>query len=339
MGPLGFETNITAASTIAHRVDALFYTLLALSFVIAFGICFVLVWFAVKYRRGSSADRTNPPAANLKVELTWIIIPMLLSIGIFAWAGRVYVDMFNAPPGAIEINVVGKQWMWKIQHPEGQREINELHVPVGKPVKLNLISQDVIHDFYVPAFRIKQDVLPDRYTTTWFQATKPGRYHLFCSQYCGLYHAQMGGWVVVMPPADYAKWLSASNQGQTMTSAGAKLFLQMGCAGCHSEGSTVRAPTLNGLYGKPVPLQGGGTVTADDRYITDSILEPKKEVVAGYKPVMPSFRNQATPEQVMELLAFIRSLANVTPGEGMNLGNPGGNAGSPKPVPGAAARR
>jgi cytochrome c oxidase subunit II len=300
----------TAASTISNRVDAIFNFELALSVAITIGVCFTILFFCVKYRHGVKADRANPPTQNRVAEAIWIITPIVLSLGTAVWGARVYYDMYKAPPGSIRINVVAKQWMWKLQHPEGQREINELHIPVGRPVQLILTSQDVIHSFFVPAFRIKQDVLPGRTTTTWFQATKAGSYHLLCSQFCGMDHSHMTGTVYAMEPADYENWLNRTQGQPTMAAEGAKLYQRLGCSGCHGASNTVRAPSLDGIYGKPVPLEGRRIVIADDRYLHDSILLPKQEVAAGYKPVMPSFKGQIGEDEVLELVAYIRSLGD-----------------------------
>jgi cytochrome c oxidase subunit 2 len=208
----------------------------------------------------------------------------------------------------MEIFVTGKQWMWKAEHPEGQREINELHVPLGRPVKLTMTSEDVIHDFFVPAFRVKKDVLPGRYTSLWFQATKLGTFHLFCAQYCGAYHAGMIGSVIVMEPNAYERWLSGSEQGVTMEAAGEKLFGENGCVTCHLSDGTGPGPSLLGVYGNPVRLTNGQTLNADDAYVRESILSPTAKIVAGYKPVMPSFQGQLSEEQIMDLVAYVRSL-------------------------------
>ena len=213
----------------------------------------------------------------------------------------------------MEINVIGKQWMWKVQHPEGNREINELHVPVGRNVKLTLASQDVIHSFFLPSFRTKMDVVPGRYTTEWFQATKIGSYHLFCAEYCGTKHSGMVGRVVVMDPADYEDWLTKGQPGPTLVQEGERLFRELGCSGCHLGSSIVRAPPLEGLYGKPVPLQSGVIVIADEGYIRDSILLPNNQVTAGYEPVMPTYQGHVTEEEILELIAYIKSLGSATP--------------------------
>ncbi len=304
----GFSWAPRTASTVAPRIDALFYTDVGLSAFIAGSICLLIIYFCWKYRRGAKADRSNAPSKSVPLETAWIGIPVCLALGVYFWGTRIYFDMFKVPPGAMQVYVIGKQWMWKIEHPNGRREIDELHVPVGRPIQLVLSSQDVIHSFFVPAFRIKQDVLPLRQTTIWFQATKPGRYHLFCAQYCGMNHSRMTGWVYAMPQTDFQRWQSEGDNGPTLAQAGALLYRQLGCSGCHGESNTVRAPSLVGIYGKPVPLQGRQMVVADDRYLHDSILLPNLQVAAGYKPVMPSYKGQVSEEQVLELIAYIKSL-------------------------------
>jgi cytochrome c oxidase subunit 2 len=296
------------ASAMAARIDALYNYLLVMSVLIAGGVCLLIVVFAWKYRRGSCADRSNPPFQNWKLESAWIGIPILLSLFTFGWAARLFYDMYHAPAEAITINVIGHQWYWQLQHPEGQQELNALHVPVGRPVKLMLTSEDVIHSFFIPAFRVKQDVLPGRLTTVWFEAVKPGRYHLFCAQYCGMQHANMGGWVYAMPPAEYADWLQQTGSSTSLSKDGERLFTQFGCAGCHGPNPGIRAPGLDGLYGKPVPLADGTVTLADERYIHDSIVNPGQEVVAGYKNVMPSYKGFLKETQLLALVAYIRAL-------------------------------
>jgi cytochrome c oxidase subunit II len=299
------------ASTTAAKVDALYFGLLGLTFFFVALIYGLLLYFGIKYRRGSKADRSNPVSTNHKIEALWIGIPFVISIVFFVWASRVYFELYNPPSDAAEVYVVGKQWMWYLQHPEGKRETNELHVPLGRPVKLTMTSQDVIHSFFVPAFRMKQDVLPGRYTSAWFQPTKTGRFHLYCAEYCGTNHSVMGGFVYVMEPADYERWLSQGSVGESMVTAGAKLFQQYHCNGCHGDNPTVRAPRLEGVFGGPVPVQEGGStrmVVADDRYLRDSILMPQSQVVAGYDPVMPSYEGQISEPDLLQILAYIKSL-------------------------------
>jgi cytochrome c oxidase subunit 2 len=303
-----------AASTLAPRVDALFYAVLAVTGTVAIAITVLIVVFSIRYRAASTVMRTGgPPPRQARVrrwlEITWTAIPLLLFLAAFGWAANLYVDRSIAPANAMEVAVVAKQWMWKLEHRNGVREIDELHVPRGVPVKLLLTSQDVIHSFFVPAFRVKQDVLPGRYTLLWFTATETGRFHLFCAEYCGTDHAGMRGGVVVMEPADFARWLAAQPPGSDMEQRGAALFRALGCSGCHGASATVRAPDLAGVYGRPVPLADGTTVVADDRYLRDSILDPKKEVAAGYAPVMPSFAGQVSEEDILDLTAYLKSLA------------------------------
>ena len=285
------------ASTMAPRVDHLLYAVSGVTVAVAIAIFVTMIVFGIRYRAGSDAPRAEDvPAAQARlrrrIELAWILTPLLLFFGAFGWAARLYMLRAEAPADAIEVYVVAKQWMWKLQHPGGQREIDELHVPRGQPVKLVMTSQDVIHSFFVPAFRLKQDVLPGRYTEMWFTATKSGRYHLFCAEYCGTDHARMGGDIVVMEPAEYERWLDAHPGGPGMAAQGEALFRQFGCSGCHGQNAVVHAPNLAGLFGRPVPLADGTTVIADERYVRDSILLPKKEVAAGYAPIMPSFAGQ-----------------------------------------------
>ena len=296
------------ASTVADQVDLLTLVFALLTIFFTAIVAAAALYFAIKYRRGSTADRSNPIAGNLKLELTWTIIPLIMAIGAFTWAASVYFNIIHPPEGAMEVSVTGRQWMWKIQHPTGHREINELHVPVGQPVRLTMTSQDVIHSFYVPAFRVKQDVVPGMYSHLWFEATEPGEYHLFCTEYCGTEHSRMIGTVYVMDPKDYEAWLRSGNVSESMVQVGERLFRDKGCSGCHAGGSSVRAPLLNGVYGGPVPLDDGSVVTADDMYIRDSILLPKKQVVGGYKPIMPTYQGQLSEEEVFQLIAYIKSL-------------------------------
>ena len=297
-----------AASTVAPEVDALFTGLMILTVVMSALIFFCIAFFAIRYREGSKARREGARSDSLPLELTWMIVPLGISFGIYVWASTLYAKMRVAPPGATEIYVVGKQWMWKIQHIQGNREINELHVPAGRPVKLIMTSEDVIHSFFIPAFRIKQDVLPGRYSTEWFQATTPGVYHFFCSQFCGTAHASMIGSVFVMEPSEYERWLAGEPSGGAMASSGEQLFRQFGCVTCHLANSTGRGPSLVGLAGSTVELEGGGTVVADREYMQESILNPAAKIVRGYRPLMPVFRNQLSADQVSQLIEYIGSL-------------------------------
>jgi cytochrome c oxidase subunit 2 len=298
------------ASTGSHQVDALFFalTLIALFYIAV--VFLPILYFSIKYRRGSLADRSNPAEGSNLVEIGWTAVPTLMGLGLFCWGAVDYFRIERKPDNAIEVQVVGKQWMWKLQHAEGKREINELHVPVGRTVALTLASQDVIHSFFVPAFRVKQDVVPGRYTSEWFKPTRIGEYHIFCSQYCGAQHARMVGRVVVMQPADYERWLKSGEQTESLVLAGQRLFHDRGCSGCHAPSSKFHSPLLEGLYGKPVPLANGRIVTADDQYLRDSILLPGKEIAAGYDNIMPSFSGHLSEEEIMQLIAYLKSIAD-----------------------------
>jgi cytochrome c oxidase subunit 2 len=305
---VGFPLFPEQASTMAGRVDALFFFLIGVAVFFLSLISFLVVFFAVKYRRRSEDERPRPIRGNLALEIFWIVVPLGLTMVMFVWGALLFFDTYHPPKNAVEINVVAKQWMWKAQHPQGQGEIDELHVPAGQPIKLMLTSEDVIHDFFVPAFRIKKDVLPGRYTTMWFQATKPGAYHLFCAQYCGTQHSGMIGRIVVMEPAEYVKWLEGGAAGVSMAEAGEKLFQRLGCSTCHRPDGTGQGPSLLGLFGKPVELQGGKTVTADENYIRESILDPRAKITVRYQPVMPIFKGLVSEEGILQLIAYIKSL-------------------------------
>jgi cytochrome c oxidase subunit II len=296
------------ASTMAARVDALWWFLTAVTVFFTIVVCSLALFFAVKYRKGSTAERGGTRNIDSRFEIVWILIPLVFGMIFFFWSASIYVSMWRVPAGALQIYVIGKQWMWKVQHPNGKREINELHVPLGRPVQLTMVSQDVIHSFFIPAFRVKMDVLPGRYTTLWFEATKLGEFHLFCAEYCGTKHAGMIGKVVVMDPARYEEWLQTGAQGRSLAAAGEAVFHQSGCAGCHSAGSAVAAPRLEGLFGTRVKLADGRTVLADDRYLRDSIVLPQSEVVAGYQPVMPSYQGVLDEDRLLQVIGYIKSL-------------------------------
>jgi cytochrome c oxidase subunit 2 len=304
----GFPLFPQRASTMAGEVDALYLFLVAISAFFGLLIAALLVVFAVRFKRRSADERPAPIHGSLALELTWTLIPLGIVAAVFFWSAQVYFGMASVPGNAIEVNVVGKRWMWKLQHVTGQREINELHVPVGVPVKLTLTSEDVIHSFYVPAFRMKKDAVPGRYNTAWFQATTPGRYHLFCAEYCGTKHSTMIGAIVVMEPAQYQAWLAGGTQGRSLASAGETLFRDMACITCHRGDSGARGPDLAGLAGGAVVLASGATVTADETYIRESIVAPSAKVVAGYQPIMPTFQGLLSEEQLLQLVAYIQTL-------------------------------
>jgi cytochrome c oxidase subunit 2 len=295
------------ASSVAGQVDALYFLLLAISGFFAVAISIAVVFFAIKYRRRHALEVGAKIHGSTALEILWSAVPLAIVMGIFVWSSVIYIRISRPPANAMDVYVVGKQWMWKIQHPDGRREINELHVPVGRPVRLTLASEDVIHDFFVPAFRVKADVVPGRFTTLWFEATKPGRYHFFCAQYCGTEHSGMIGWVDAMTPEDFQAWVAAG-AGESLASSGEKLFEQLSCNSCHRPGSNGRGPVLEGIYGKPVALQGGGQVIADDSYLRESIVDPQARTVAGYQPIMPTFQGLVTEEGLLQLVAYIKSL-------------------------------
>jgi len=301
------------ASTSAHQVDALFFALILVSLFFIAVVFLPILFFCVKYRRGSSADRSNPSNGSNLVEVGWTTLPTLMGLAIFSWGAVDYFRIERRPSNALDVQVVGKQWMWKVQHAEGKREINELHIPVNRTVALTLISQDVIHSFFVPAFRVKQDVIPGRYTSEWFKPTHTGEYRIFCSQYCGTQHAQMIGRVVVMQSRAYENWLKAGEQTESIVRAGERLFHDRGCSGCHAANSKFHAPLLQGLYRNPVPLADGSVVTADDQYLRDSILQPAKQISAGYDNIMPSFSGHLTEDEIMELIAYVKAVGKQEP--------------------------
>jgi cytochrome c oxidase subunit II len=295
------------ASTVSHQVDTLLVALTTVTGAVGLLVAGLLIFFAIRYRRRPGAATPGPMPGNLRLELFWSLTPLAIFLGFFVWGAMVYFEAYRAPDDATVIYAVGKQWMWKFQHPEGQREINELHVPVGRPIKIMLTSEDVIHSFFVPDFRVHMDVLPGRYTTVWFEATQPGSYRLFCSQYCGTNHAGMGGKVVVMEPKEYQEWLDLHAEG-SLALQGRKTFLKYRCASCHSADEDARAPVLEELYGRRVHLRDGRTVLADEGYLRESILQPSVKVVAGWEPIMPTFHGQVTEEEIYELIAFLRGL-------------------------------
>jgi cytochrome c oxidase subunit II len=294
------------ASSVAAEVDALYFFLIALSAFFSILIAGCLIVFAIRFRRRSEDQKARPAANTLLLELVWTGVPLAIVMVIFAWGASLYFRMTRPPQDVLQMYAVGKQWMWKFQHPDGRREINQLHVPVRQPVKLTMSSEDVIHSFFVPAFRVKQDVVPGRYTTIWFEATKPGEYHLFCAEYCGTLHSGMIGQVVAMEPEDYQTWLAGGAAGRTMAQAGEDLFASLGCAACHKPGGL--GPDLAGVAGSERRLASGATVSADDSYLRESILNPAAKMTEGYQPIMPIFQGQVSEEQVLQLIAYLKTL-------------------------------
>jgi len=305
-----FQLIPDSASTFAQAIDANYYYIWAITIFFTIGIVAAVAYFSVKYRRKHKDEVGHPIHGSLMLEITWSVIPLLIAMSVFVFGTAAFFSAYDPPTGAMEIYVVGKQWMWKIQHPEGNREINELHVPVGQPVRLTMTTEDVLHSFFVPAFRIKKDVVPGLYTTLWFQATKVGDYHLFCAEYCGNQHSGMIGKVHVMEAADYEAWLSGTTRGETMEASGQRQFEKLGCSTCHLQDNTGRGPSLKNVFGKPVQLQSGTTVTADEAYVRESILQPQAKIVKTYTNVqMPTFQGQVSEDGVLQLISYVKSLS------------------------------
>ncbi len=296
------------ATTTAAEVDNLFLFLTVVCGSVGFLVACLLIYFSIKYRRRSELEPNPPRVQNKKLEWFWTISPLFFFLIMFVWGARVYLNAYTPASDAMRIYGVGKQWMWKFQHPNGQREINTLHVPRGRPVQLMMISEDVIHSFFVPEFRVHMDLLPNRYTSMSFTATRLGEYHLFCSEYCGTNHAGMRGRVIVMEPAEYEAWLTRNAEG-SMALEGRKIFLKYRCVSCHSAKEDAAAPVLENVFGKPVRLKDGTTVLADEEYIRQSIMEPDSQIVAGWQNIMPTFKGQVTEAEVFQLVAYFQSLA------------------------------
>jgi len=298
-----------SASTFSWKVDALYFYLSGVTLFFTLLISAVLIFFVIRYRRRTPYEIPRPIAGSHKLETLWTIIPFVIAMTMFGWGAQIYFQQYKPPANAIEVYVVGKQWMWKLQHATGQREINQLHVPVGRKIKLIMTSEDVIHDFFVPAFRTKMDVVPGKYTTLWFEATTPGTYHLFCAEYCGMNHSGMVGSIIVMEPREFDNWLSGNAGSGTPAAQGQQLFQSLGCASCHGlNGEGGRGPTLAGVFGKKTQLQTGESVTVDEGYVRESILNPQAKLVAGFGAIMPTFQGQISEDQLVQLVAFIKSL-------------------------------
>jgi cytochrome c oxidase subunit 2 len=298
------------ASTLAGEVDALYFTFLGISVFFGLLVAGLVIFFAIRFRRRSPDEIGRPEKAGILLEVVWSAIPLAILLTMFAWGAKVYVEAFRPPGNAVEYFVTAKQWMWKFQHPQGNREINVLHVPLGQPIRLTMTSEDVIHSFFVPAFRVKADVLPGRYTTVWFEASKVGTFHLFCAEYCGAEHSVMGGNVIVMEPADYEVWLAGRDSGPSVVASGEELFRVKACSTCHRPDSATLAPMLQGIFGEEAEFEDGSTQIVDENYIRESILNPTAKVVKGYKPLMPTYKGQLTEEEVLQLIGYIKSLAS-----------------------------
>jgi cytochrome c oxidase subunit 2 len=293
----------------------------------------ILIFFVIRYRRRTPYEIPRPIAGSHKLETLWTVIPFLIAMTIFGWSAKVYFEQYSPPENAMEVYVVGKQWMWKIQHSTGQREINELHVPVGKKIKLIMTTEDVIHDFFLPAFRTKMDVVPGKYTVQWFEATKTGKFPIYCAEYCGMNHSGMIGTVTVMEPREFDNWLSGNTSTTSPAVAGQELFQTLGCASCHgATGEGGRGPSLHGIYGAQTTLQGGQKITADEAYIRESILNPQAKLVDGFGPIMPTFQGQVSEEQLVQLIAYIKSLQSNTGQAATPAASPAATgAASPRP--------
>jgi cytochrome c oxidase subunit 2 len=306
---MNLSSFTTEASEHAATIDTIFYSLVALSVVITLIVFGLTIGFSLHYRRGSKAKRGPlPKLAQREFEIGWTSATIFLFLFIFWWAASSQLSALSPPKNALEIHVVAKQWMWKVEQPSGIREIDEIHVPAGKPILLTMTSQDVIHSLFLPALRLKQDVLPDRFTYLWFTADKTGTYELTCAEYCGTEHSRMSGRIVIMKPAAYAEWIASQPQTPGLAQEGEALFRSLGCSGCHSTASSIHAPDLHGVFGRTVHLSDGRTVTADEAYLRDSILQPGRDVVAGFEPIMPSFKGQVDESQMIRLLAYLKSL-------------------------------
>jgi cytochrome c oxidase subunit 2 len=300
------------ASSVATEMDLLYLFIVAVCAFFTVLVTALVVVFAVKYRRRHPNEVGHDIHGSLALELTWTIIPLVLAMIMFAWGADLFYRLAKPPRDSMEIYVVGKQWMWKVQHPEGVREINELHVPIDRNIRLTMGSEDVLHDFSIPAFRVKMDVVPGRLTTMWFKATVPGTYHLFCAEYCGTKHSGMIGQVIAMTPQDYEAWLAGGRTASgTPAQNGERLFTEHACVTCHKRDSTGRGPTLYGLYGSKVALADGRTAIADDNYLRESIMNSQARVVQGYQPIMPAFQGMLSEENLMQLIAYIKTLKPV----------------------------
>ncbi|MEM1245492.1 MAG: cytochrome c oxidase subunit II [Acidobacteriota bacterium] len=300
------------ASTVAGTVDTLYLVWVALSVIVTVGIFSVILFLAIRYRRRHAAEVGAGELHAPAIEIVSMTIPFVIAMAMFAWGTAVYVELREPPKDAVEYFAFGKQWMWKYQHPNGRRQINDFTIPADTPIKMTMTSEDVIHSFFIPDFRVKQDVLPGRYTTVWFEATEPGEYRMLCAEYCGSEHSLMGGIVTVLERDEYEAWLQSDDTGTLPVSSGEQLFTSLSCSTCHQAGSESRGPSLHGLFGTDVQIATVGDVTADENYIRESILEPRAKVRSGYMPLMPTFKGQVSEEELHDLVAYIKTLNRVT---------------------------
>ncbi|HRI42608.1 MAG TPA: cytochrome c oxidase subunit II [Fimbriimonadaceae bacterium] len=311
---MNFPIRPEAASEHAGKHDALFYTITALTIFFTIGVYVAVLFLALKYNHKNKADRSNAPHGNTKLEIAWSVIPLGMAIAIFAWSTQQFVDLYKVPKDAMQVFVIGKQWMWQIQHTNGIRENNELHVPLGEPVQLTMISQDVIHAFYIPEFRLQWHVVPGRYTSFWFTPTKPGKFHILCAMHCGTQHSEMGGYVYVLPKKEYQEWVAKGGNRfiatpTSMAQAGKQLYERLACGTCHGDKDNERGTTLYGLFGSQRKLKDGSMVVADNAYIRDAIYDPYRHLVTGYDKTMPVYeKSQVSEEQILQLTEYIKTL-------------------------------
>jgi cytochrome c oxidase subunit 2 len=297
-----------SASSVAAEMDLLYLFITAVSAFFVVLVAALVVIFAIKYRRRHPDEVGADIHGSLALELTCTFIPFVLAMVMFVWGADLFFRLSRPPADAMEVFVVGKRWMWKVQHPDGMREINEMHVPIGRNIRVTLASEDVIHDYSIPAFRVKMDVVPGKLTTLWFNATVPGTYHLFCAEYCGTKHSGMIGTVTAMLPQDYEAWLAGGRSTGTPAQNGERLFTDLACITCHKQDATGRGPSLHGVFGSQVSLANGSTVTADENYLRESIMNSQAKIVAGYQPIMPAFQGQVSEESLLQLIAYIKTL-------------------------------
>ena len=331
------DSFMTAASDYATQVDGTFWVLVTISGLITLLVASLIAGFCLHYRRGSNARRGRlPERLAYDVEIGWTVATLFLFLFIFWWAASNQLSALDIPVNSLEIHVVAKQWMWRVQQPGGAREINEIHVPENMPVRLAMTSEDVIHDLFLPTMRLKQDVLPGRYTYLWFTATKTGVFHLTCAEYCGTDHSVMAGRLIVMTAPEYARWTNAQPEADDLAHQGGALFRSLGCSGCHAPTSSIHAPDLYGIYGRAVHLSDGRVVTADEAYLRDSILLPAKDIAAGYPPIMPSFRGAVTEDDLVKLIAYLKSLSTAPGTAGVSPASKQERAGGTPAVPGGA---
>jgi cytochrome c oxidase subunit 2 len=309
----GFTLFPAQASTFAADVDALYFFVIAVCAFFALVVAVSVVVLGVKYRRRHEGEVGARIEGNLALELLWSVIPTLIAMVMFGWGASVYYHLRREPAEALQVYAVGKQWMWKFQHLEGQREINELHVPLGRVVKITMTSEDVLHSLYFPAFRTKMDVIPGRYTTLWFEASRAGTYHIFCAEFCGTNHSGMTGQVVVLEPAAYQTWLAGGGEG-SLAQRGAALFQQQMCDTCHLDSGQGRGPSLKDIFGKPVELQDGSTAIVNEAYLRESILNSQAKIVRGFQPLMPTFQGLISEEGLAALIEHVKSLSPAATG-------------------------